>query len=718
MLFPLIIRVMDSLHVDWVWTHKCYTISSIGDSVRGKFAIAISVILILNITTNIESQNVLNQSDISPTMDANEESEDEWPQISRIGFSEEAVCLLLNETMMRCIHIDFQNSGDYVVNISSPVGLKFIGLSEGQYYRYICAQLDDGSVRCYYPSSRPPGEMVLPSIGNEVAKNRMYNHESDCFLSTTGLTKCKRLGSDAWINIAPNNFSSIISFTQGVNSFPGCIVSSLNNLACWNDDYYHANWSVEGNQPMRIVSELNSTVKQAYSGDNYYCALLVNDSVTCWGNNDLFQLGVDTLGATISTPGEIYPFENDIKIIALRTTIRFSCAMTESNELMCWGFSPNTLTIQKTPTIINFTSDSPVIDFSIYPSNICALHESGDLSCMGHDLDGSLGESCQENYLCGPTIHDLFSKIDCPAGTYGIYQCIDAEKGHFVPNNSSIIQNKCPIGYWQNLSAQQSCKPANSGNYVPIEGADIQLPCSVGTWQNLSGQSNCILADAGHFVSFDAESIQYPCPIGTFQPNLGSGNCLSASLGYYVPNEGMVLQLPCSVGTYSLIEGQSYCNSTSPGNYSNSTTSAPIQCAKGTFQPQWNQSSCQNSPIDTYVDIVAAKKYTNCPLGLITIAEKSIDIEQCFKEANYTNGEDSDLNKTANLTGGDSNLFSKSKYLFSFISVIIITLSLSVLLRNKRQQYISEIPEETSMSDDITPSYVLNGEVHESVSEI
>ena len=133
-------------------------------------------------------------------------------------------------------------------------------------------------------------------------------------------------------------------------------------------------------------------VTQIDCGSWHTCALLVDGSVSCWGANDVGQLGspVPTEYSTIIPFPVTVPFEGIFKDIALGRM--HSCAIASNGTVYCWGVNYNgelglgfiDSDVHPTPTLINYPySDAAEID------------SGGDRTCMKTD---SAGVYCWGNY--------------------------------------------------------------------------------------------------------------------------------------------------------------------------------------------------------------------------------------------------------------------------------------------------------------------------------
>lgn len=135
----------------------------------------------------------------------------------------------------------------------------------------------------------------------------------------------------------------------------------------------------------------------AAGGDNS-CALHLTGAVSCWGNNNEGQLGNGQI-ASASTASQKVADINDATSVAAGTS--FTCALRQNASISCWGKnSSGELGIGQTtyeiassqvPVEVDGITDARAVDLGW--SHACALHSDGSISCWGENEDGQLGNS-------------------------------------------------------------------------------------------------------------------------------------------------------------------------------------------------------------------------------------------------------------------------------------------------------------------------------------
>jgi len=139
-------------------------------------------------------------------------------------------------------------------------------------------------------------------------------------------------------------------------------------------------------------------------GALHACALLTNGAVKCWGLNNFGQLGVGDRESRSDGPGEMGDALPSVPLGAKATQISigylYSCAVTERQELRCWGQaglggprsqlggSPQTSPGDAPPISLE---GKKVLAVASFNASTCALVENDEVKCWGLNEGGALG---------------------------------------------------------------------------------------------------------------------------------------------------------------------------------------------------------------------------------------------------------------------------------------------------------------------------------------
>lgn len=143
--------------------------------------------------------------------------------------------------------------------------------------------------------------------------------------------------------------------------------------------------------PAAVV--LNGLVSSFDAGATHVCAILVNASLRCWGDNANGQLGIGTTVANLPAPGT-KDILTGVQQVACGT--QFTCALLVNGTVRCWGVN-NYGQLGINSTVANTTSPGTynVINSVYYilagANSACAANTTGWLLCWGSNQYGQLG---------------------------------------------------------------------------------------------------------------------------------------------------------------------------------------------------------------------------------------------------------------------------------------------------------------------------------------
>lgn len=156
------------------------------------------------------------------------------------------------------------------------------------------------------------------------------------------------------------------------------------------------------------------TANSVVVGRVHSCAILDDDTVKCWGNDDFIQLGVHVNFNTLQ-PGSMGDALKPVDLGKGRKAVQlvaggdFNCALLDNNEVKCWGSNSAGQIGTRTP--IRHTGPGTVRgDFDAVPlgsgqvkavyagnEHACAQFQDMSFKCWGDDTFGQLGTNDNAN---------------------------------------------------------------------------------------------------------------------------------------------------------------------------------------------------------------------------------------------------------------------------------------------------------------------------------
>lgn len=173
-----------------------------------------------------------------------------------------------------------------------------------------------------------------------------------------------------------------------------CALTTSGAAYCWGRD---ETFELGGGDGIALSSSTpipvggGMTFKAIASGRHHTCALRTSDgAAVCWGDNSLGQLGRGNVSAPSDVPTAITGFA----FTQIATKGDFTCGLTTSGNVACWGANDSTQTGQPqsvsvtAPTLI---SGSGYVAVTAGWNHACALQSGGAAVCWGLNEYGQLG---------------------------------------------------------------------------------------------------------------------------------------------------------------------------------------------------------------------------------------------------------------------------------------------------------------------------------------
>ncbi len=337
---------------------------------------------------------------------------------------------------------------------------------------HACALLNNSRVKCWgandsgqlgdgtYTSSNVPVE--VSGLTDVAAISAGGSHT--CALLTTGEVKCwgdnstGQLGDGTKVRktkpVRVGGLANAISISVG--SYHTCAVTKEGGAKCWGKNIYGAvgDGSITRTIPLPVdVAGLTNSVIAISAGYEHTCAITNNGGVKCWGQNDYGQIGDNTTAAIRKKPTDVATLNKGIKSVS--TGFSTSCALTESNSVLCWGW----IGLED-----NYTSphevtglDQNIIIVAVGGDHICGLTTSGVIKCLGENKYGQLGDNSTNPAYSAKSINGLPAVKDIAANSD--YTC-------------ALISNGKVFCWGQNILGQLG-NGTNKDSAKPVEVIDL-----------------------------------------------------------------------------------------------------------------------------------------------------------------------------------------------------------------------------------------------------
>lgn len=244
--------------------------------------------------------------------------------------------------------------------------------------------------------------------------------------------------------VAEDKEKRLSFYLQGaIASGPQVVTSSVSNTSL-------VHTYLDNDQPYRSIEKVDL-------GQGYGCAKDEHQHVYCWGLGTSGQLA---RGVNMSSekPKKIYSLSHDFNMLV--SNYYFSCALSNSSELFCWGYNGvgnlglGDANSRGAPDVVD-----PGVSYSFIAlggDTACGITSAGILKCWGFNSVGQVGRGNFGGYVAAPTVIDsgtLYSKVFvgdqqnsnstnvCGITTAGVLKCWGSNSYGQLGNNDMLDQS-------------------------------------------------------------------------------------------------------------------------------------------------------------------------------------------------------------------------------------------------------------------------------------
>ena len=302
---------------------------------------------------------------------------------------------------------------------------------------------------------------ISKSIGN-LQSISMGNISHACGLTKIGGLKCWGDNRFGQLGLGQNTITQIPSPRTvtlpevkqvSVGGYFTCVLLTDNTVRCTGNNPQGQLGLGHLNGMTSFTQIPGLQAKQISSGAYHACAIMMDDTVKCWGSNSLGGLGINNVNVTststpITVPG----------IIAKKITSGGSvwggttCAILMDDSVKCWGnnrygqagvnVAATTESILVPTTIANFKAK----EIAIGSMHACAITLSNTIQCWGEGGSGQINKSKTTDAIKPTAIHTTKTASQvtvgetetCAMWTDGTYECFGALSKNTIANTKQI----------------------------------------------------------------------------------------------------------------------------------------------------------------------------------------------------------------------------------------------------------------------------------------
>lgn len=295
-----------------------------------------------------------------------------------------------------------------------------VQISAGAFHT--CSVLSSGSVKCW-------GNNFYGQLGNGSKYGPKLCSESKTSCST----------APDWVS----GLMDVKSVTAG--AFHTCALMNDATVKCWGDNASGQLGNGFGGRGQYSVVPVSvsglKNVKSVSAGIAFTCAVLIDGSVKCWGDNTSAQLGSGNLFgpswcAGFSCSPSPVAVKNIMNAVNVAAGGRFACAVLSDGAMKCWGQNDygqlgtdlhgDTMYscggFRCSPSPVDVTGISNAVYIAAGDSHACAVLSTDEIKCWGYNGGGELAlPSYQDVQECDGTYgKSSCSRIPLPV-SYDLY---------------------------------------------------------------------------------------------------------------------------------------------------------------------------------------------------------------------------------------------------------------------------------------------------------
>lgn len=208
---------------------------------------------------------------------------------------------------------------------------------------YTCVRNVDGTVACW---GKPGGHVPIPRASITNATALAVGGWHACAIVNGGQVSCWGLNTSGQLGngtldpvageVIVGGITTATSLALGrVHS---CAVLADGTARCWGDNTVSqlGTGATESDIPTAAPVVGLGGVRSMAAGGGHTCALLLDGTAKCWGDNILGQLGINSFDGKFNTPQDVVGFTGGATIAAGSF---HTCASDSAGRAFCWGYN-------------------------------------------------------------------------------------------------------------------------------------------------------------------------------------------------------------------------------------------------------------------------------------------------------------------------------------------------------------------------------------------
>jgi len=296
-----------------------------------------------------------------------------------------------------------------------------------------------------------------------------YNHA--CAITQTGVVSCwgdnnngqlgdgtqsQRLQATAVVGLSAKATQLALTYQSS------CALLETGNIQCWGSNSQGELGVGKQITPIRSLSPQTLTLgsnlkaKRIVAGKHHLCAISQNDSLFCWGANDVGQLGLNSSAAIVYQATQV-SLAGSVQQVA--AGFGHTCA-TAANTVYCWGVNDfgqlgnnSTTSVTSPVTVLGLTT--AVNNLALGKDHSCAVTTDDKVYCWGSRQAGQTAQTVDSTTLDKQPVlvASLTGKRHLSAGDFhtcsiednSVVKCWGKNDLGQLANGSALQQSASPV---------------------------------------------------------------------------------------------------------------------------------------------------------------------------------------------------------------------------------------------------------------------------------
>ena len=319
--------------------------------------------------------------------------DDEATRVTKVSTGYDSTCTITDESRVMCwgrnqygelgIGTTENSQALYPVEVLLPWNYDAVDIITGK--NYACTLLENGQVWCW-------GHNTYRQLGNSSTPSNIHSK------------------IPVRVDIPEGRIAVSIKSSQHHT----CSIMDDGSMYCWGREYngnmgQDPSPSDGGQEtPLEVMLPKNLRVISMDIGERHGCAALSDNSLYCWGQNQYGQVGVGYQSNTdvsqiINLPQKI-DIQNYPPIVDISINYHNSCALHDDGSLTCWGrnnvgqVGEGTTNDISSPTFIQLEGGASASFISVGDEHSCAGANDGTINCWGQGTYLGDGTTEPNNY--------------------------------------------------------------------------------------------------------------------------------------------------------------------------------------------------------------------------------------------------------------------------------------------------------------------------------